>query len=97
MSRARVDARALLPTLEAPEYLRKQCNEMQAQASYLGLGFRKGTLPPDVYQRLLAHFRANIERFRPEKACDEIRTAVKGTIPALLFEDQFSTRSLLRT
>jgi prolyl 4-hydroxylase len=87
LSQARVDARALVPTLEAPGYLRKQCDEMQAQAPYLGLGYRKGTLPPDVYERLVVHFRANIERFRPEKACDEIRTAAKGTIPALLFED----------
>lgn len=93
MSRPRVNAGALVPTLEAPEYLRKQYREMQEQAPYLGLGYQKGRLQPDVHDRIVAHFRACIERFRPEAACDEIGTAATGTIPALLCEDrEFNAR-----
>jgi prolyl 4-hydroxylase len=88
LSRPRVDAGALIPTLEAPEYLRKQYLQMQEQAPYLGLGYQKGRLQPDVHERLVAHFRACIERFRPEAVCDEIGTAATGTIPALLCEDR---------
>ncbi len=81
------EAQALVPEFEAPEYLRKKCDEMQAGAPYLGLGYKKARLPPESHQRLLAQFRANIEHFTPEGAVDEIRTAAMATIPALVFED----------
>ena len=87
MSRPQAEARGLVPALEAPEYLRNQCAAMQAEAPDLGLGFRKGRLSQPIHDRLLAHFRANVERFRPEGAVDEIRTTSQRTIPALTFED----------
>jgi prolyl 4-hydroxylase len=77
----------LLPVLEAPEYLRKKCEEMQAEAPYLGLGYKKASLPRHLYERLITHFRRNVELFRPEGAVDEIRTAVPRTIPTLVLED----------
>lgn len=82
------DAQAMIPEFEAPEYLRKKCDAMQAEAPYLGLGYKKARLQPHGHERLLAQFRASIERFTPEGPVDEIRTAVAKTIPALLFEDQ---------
>lgn len=78
----------MLPELEAPGYLREKCREMVAEASYLGLGYRKARLPGNVHQRLLAHLHSNLGRFRPEGPIDEIRTSAKAFIPALLFEDQ---------
>jgi prolyl 4-hydroxylase len=81
------DARPLLQAFEAPEYLRQKCLEMQAEAPDLGLGYQKARLPPHLHERLTAHFRANVESFRPEGAVDEIRTAAPQTIPALVFED----------
>ena len=87
MSHARIDAPPLLPAFEAPEYLRKKCSEMQADAPDLGLGFKKTRLPPGLHQRLLGHLQSNVERFVPEGAVDEIRTASTHTIPTLIFED----------
>jgi prolyl 4-hydroxylase len=81
------DAQPLVPAFEAPAYLRKKCDEMQAEAPYLGLGYKKARLPAQVHDRLVSHFRTNIERFRPERAVDEIRTAARDTIPTLVFED----------
>jgi prolyl 4-hydroxylase len=88
MNRARTDEQALVPEFEAPEFLREKCSQMQAEASYLGLGYRKARLEFEVYERLLTHFRANIERFRAEEMIDEIRAVATGTIPALIFEDE---------
>ncbi len=88
MSRAPTDAQALVPEFEAPEFLQKKCDQMQADAPYFGLGFRKARLDPEVHERLLAHFRANIEYFRAEGVIDEIGTAAKGNIATLLFEDE---------
>ena len=88
MSRAPTDAQVLVPELEAPDFLRKKCDQMQANAPYLGLGFRKARLDPEVHERLLAHFRANIERFHAEGVIDEIGTVAKGNITTLLFEDE---------
>lgn len=81
-------APALLPELEAPGYLRTKCAEMVADAPYLGLGFQKGRLPRGVHERLTAHLRANLTRFRSEGPVDEIRTAAKAVIPTLLFDDE---------
>jgi prolyl 4-hydroxylase len=86
--RARTETPPLLPEYEAPEYLRKKCRDMQAAAPSLGLGFKKARLPAHLHQRLMDHFRANLERFRSEAPVDEIRTAARQTIPALLFDDQ---------
>jgi prolyl 4-hydroxylase len=87
LSSAPIDAQALVPAYEAPEYLRKKCEAMQAEAPDLGLGYRKARLQADLYDRLASHFRANIERFSPEGPVDEIRTAAKQTIPTLIYED----------
>lgn len=87
MPQAPIDPPPLLPRLEAPPDLRKQCDEMRAQAPHLGLGHERAKLPPGVHQRLLAHFKTNVERFRPEVAIAEIGSAAKGMIPALLFQD----------
>ena len=73
--------------LEAPTYLRQRCREMQAEAPFLGLGFKKDRLPTEIHQRLLDHFRRNIEGFRPEEPVDEIRTAQARVIPTLLLQD----------
>lgn len=88
MNRAHIDTRGLVPDLQAPAYLRDKCEQMQAEASYLGLGYKKATLRPDLVARISAHFRANLEHFRPEGAIDEIRTSARGTIPTLLFDDE---------
>ena len=88
MSQARIDSPAWVRELEAPAYLRDKCGEMQAEAPYLGLGFKKTRLEPQLYARLRAHFRDNIERFRPEGPVDEIRTTAQQTIPTLLFDDE---------
>src|SRR5262245_21508025 len=82
-----IDAQALVPEFEAPEYLRRKCDEMQADAPYLGLGYKKARLQTESHQRLLAQFRASIEHFTPESPNDEIRTTASATIPALFFED----------
>lgn len=88
MSQETRDPAARVAELEAPAYLRDKCGHMQAEAPSLGLGFKKARLAPDVYERLRAHFRGNVERFRPEGPVDEIRTTAHQTIPALLYEDQ---------
>lgn len=88
MSQAKIDPPAWVPELEAPPYLRDKCVEMQSQAPSLGLGFQKARLPPAIFERLRAHFRVNIERFRAEGPVDEIRTTAHQVIPTLLFEDQ---------
>ncbi len=88
MKPAPIDAQPLVPAFEAPEYLRKKCETMQADAPYLGLGYKKATLEARLYERLITHFRANIELFSPEDPVDEIRTAARQTIPTLIYEDQ---------
>ena len=88
MSRRLTEVPPLVPAYEAPEYLRKKCRDMQAVAPSLGLGFKKARLPAALQQRLIGHFRANVEHFRPEGGVDEIRTAAPQTIPALLFTDK---------
>lgn len=87
MSQASIDSPAWVPELEAPAYLRDKCGDMQAEAPYLGLGFKKTRLEPRLYDRLRTHFRENVERFRPEGPVDEIRTTAHQIIPTLLFDD----------
>ena len=87
MGHARVDEPPLVPLFEAPDYLRKKCEAMQAEAPFLGLGHKKARLEPRVHERLVAHFRSNVEHFRPEGPVDEIRTSARQTIPTLVFED----------
>lgn len=87
------DADQFIPPLETPQALREKCAQMQAGAPYFGLGYRKTRLDPDIYARLLAHFRNNIGRFRAECVIEEIGNAAKATIPALIFEDErFNTQ-----
>jgi prolyl 4-hydroxylase len=88
MKPARADAAALIPELATPAALRERCAQMQAAATYLGLGFRKARLSPEMHGRLLAHLRGNVARFRSERAIEEIGSADRTVIPALLFEDQ---------
>jgi prolyl 4-hydroxylase len=78
----------VIPELEPPALLRERRREMQAEAAYWGLGFRKANLDPNVHRRLLAHFHANAALFRPEPKIDEIGNADSGTIPVLVFEDK---------
>lgn len=87
MSQTQNDPQGWVPELEAPEYLRDKCSHMQAEAPYLGLGFKKAPLEPHLFARLQAHFRENVERFRPEGPVDEIRTTAHQTIPTLIFDD----------
>jgi prolyl 4-hydroxylase len=83
----------LIPELQAPESLRAQCARMQAEAPYLGRGFRKARLEPATHARLLAHFRTNVARFRTEHAIEEIGSADRTAIPTLIFEDrEFNVR-----
>jgi len=78
----------LIPELEAPPFLRERQRQMQATASYCGLGFLKGTLAPAAHERLLEHLRINADFFRPEPRSDEIGNVDRATIPALLYEDK---------
>lgn len=87
MSLVPIDGPPLLRAFEAPEYLRRKCDEMQAEAPDLGLGYKKARLPPQLHGRLVSHFRDNIGHFRPEGAVDEIRTAAPQTIPTMVFAD----------
>jgi hypothetical protein len=77
----------MIPELEPPEYLRQKSLRNAEKSPSLGLGFKKARLERQVYERLLAHFRNNIARFEVEAPEDEMRTAKKNMIPALLFED----------
>jgi prolyl 4-hydroxylase len=88
MTRTRSDPSRLVPELETPAPLRDKCERMQADAPYLGLGFRKARLAPELHARLLAHFRDNVARFRAESRIEEIGTTGAGVIPTLLFEDR---------
>jgi len=87
MKLAPADGPALMPELEAPAFLRDKRSQMQAAAPYLGLGYRKARLEPEIHERLLAHFRANIGRFYAEHMIEEIGTIDAHRIPTLLFED----------
>ena len=95
MSRLREAApdRPLLPELTAPPYLRKKCEEMQAAAPSLGLGFQKGRLSPAIHARLVTQLRNNLAQFRAEIASEELRSARQDMIPALVFqEDAFNAQ-----
>lgn len=88
MKLARTNEQVLVPEFETPQPLRAKCAQMQTEAPYLGLGYRKAKLNPDIYARLVAHFSDNIGHFRAECAIDEIGTTTNGTIPTLIFEDE---------
>lgn len=93
MSQPLIEPPPWVPELEAPQYLRDRCSEMQAEAPNLGLGYQKARLEPRLQERLLTHFRANIEHFQSEGAVDEIRTTAQLIIPTLVFEDEaFNTQ-----
>jgi len=77
----------LVREMERPEALREKCARMQAEAKYFGRGFRKERLDPRVYERIVAHFQANIARFRTENVGEEIGSVARQTIPSLVFED----------
>jgi prolyl 4-hydroxylase len=87
MKPVRPEKPALIPELEMPEALREKCRRMQAEAPYLGLGYRKARLEPHLHERLRAHFHANVARFRAEHVIEEIGSVDAGTIRALIFED----------
>jgi prolyl 4-hydroxylase len=88
MQRELADPPARLEEFEEPVSMREQRQEMQAKAPYLGLGYRKERLDPEIHQRLITHFRANIMRFSAEGAIEEIGTVRARAIPSLLFEDR---------
>jgi len=93
MKPAQAEGAALIPELETPAFLRERCAQMRSGARYLGLGFRKARLAPELHARLLDHFRANVARFRSEVAIEEIGSVDKAAIPTLFFEDrQFNAR-----
>ncbi len=86
----------LLPMFDTPANLEGQTREMQAGAPYLGLGFEKAALPPEIHDRLLQHLRANRDRFRAEVPIEYLRNDDLGTIPALFFEDKAFNAALSR-
>ena len=93
MKPARPEGAGLIPELETPAFLRERCERMREAAPYLGLGFRKDRLAPELHARLLDHFRANVARFRSEHAIEEIGSVDKGAIPTLFLEDrEFNAR-----
>ncbi len=87
MERAQSDGHPWIREMEAPEVLRDKCAKMQAEAKYYGRGFRKERLESRLYERVVAHFHANVARFRAEHPVAEIGSVARQTIPSLLFED----------
>jgi prolyl 4-hydroxylase len=83
-----VDGPRLLPELETPLFLRQKLAEMQREAPDCGLGFRKATLPSEIHERLIRHFRSNVANFRVEDGIEEIGSVESGMIPSLFFEDK---------
>lgn len=73
--------------LEVPEWLQKQTRLQQAEAPYCGLGFKHGSLDPEIHGVLLDKLRASADQFKPEVSIPEIGTAQPRYIPALFFED----------
>jgi prolyl 4-hydroxylase len=88
MTASETDGPRLLAELETPPFLRQKMAEMQREAPDCGLGFRKGTLPPELHDRLTRHFRGNVENFRAEHAIPEIGSIEPAFIPSLVFEDK---------
>ena len=88
MTDSHADGPRLLPELETPLFLRHKLAWMQREARDCGLGFRKATLPTEIHERLIRHFRANVERFRVEADIEEIGSVQSGMIPSLVFEDK---------
>ena len=86
----------LLPMLPNPPELEELVLEMQAEAPYCGLGFKKSQLPPAVHQQILDHYRANVSNFRAEPPIDEIATINERMIPAVVFQDEDFNSQLSR-
>jgi prolyl 4-hydroxylase len=84
----------VIPQLKTPPYLLEQQREMQATAPNWELGFTKGQLADDVFQRLLNHLTDNVSRCRAEHNITEIRNDNPAAIPALILSDEAFNRQL---
>lgn len=87
MERTQIDGPRWVEEMERPEPLSDKCARMQAEAKYYGRGFRKEKLDAQVYARIVAHFQANVARFRTENIGEEIGNISRKIIPSLVFED----------
>ena len=87
MEHRQSDGRAWIREMDRPEALGDRCARMQAEAKYYGRGFRKERLDPRIYERIVAHFRANVARFRSEYVGEEMGSVARQAIPSLVFED----------
>jgi prolyl 4-hydroxylase len=80
---------------ETPAHLFTDQMEILKSVRSLGLGFKKTTLDPQIYERLLDHFRSNIHRFKSEPSNGFIETENPRAFPSLLYQDDAFNQQLL--
>ena len=61
----------------------------------LGLGFAKTTLDPQIYARLMHHFRSNIHQFKSEPSDGFIKTENLRAFPSLIYQDEAFNQRLM--
>lgn len=73
---------------ETPQHLADRYTQDVEKVPALGLGFVKTTLDPQLYERLLRHFRTNVRKFTSEPANEFLLTENKKSYPSLLYFDE---------
>ena len=80
---------------ETPAHLIADQMEILKNVRSLGLGFKKTTLDPQIYERLLDHFRSSVHRFKSEPSDGFIETENPRAFPSLLYQDEAFNQQLL--
>jgi len=66
----------------------------RSTAPYFGLGFRKTTLDPTIYQKIVDHFSRHKDSYNIEQDIQFLRTCKPNYSPSLLVHDQTFNRNL---
>jgi prolyl 4-hydroxylase len=80
---------------ETPEHLVVDQIKDLKNVRSLGLGFAKTTLDPQIYARLMDHFRSNIHQFKSEACNGFIQTENIRAFPSLIYQDEAFNQKLL--
>lgn len=77
-----------------PPHLANNDGRQRSLAPYFGLGFRKATLDPTIFKKIVRHFSENKDKFYQEPEVAYIGTTKKNYSPTLFIHDQEFNKQL---
>ncbi len=80
---------------ETPKHLVELQHKEHKKIPMLGLGFKKTTLEPRLYESLLDHFRTNVRNFTSEPGNPFLKTENSRAYPSLVYQNEEFNQQLM--